>query len=48
MSAIASFDQLQRFIFNEANVRGELVQLQQSYQHILNSYAYPPAIQRLL
>ena len=48
MSDIASVDQLQRFLFNQANVRGELVQLQSAYQHILDSYTYPPAIQTLL
>lgn len=35
MSEIASVDQLQRFLFNQANVRGELVQLKSTYQHIL-------------
>ncbi|CAI8201959.1 MAG: 33 kDa chaperonin [Glaciecola sp. HTCC2999] len=48
MSEIASVDQLQRFLFNQANVRGELVQLKSTYQHILDSYAYPPVIQTLL
>ena len=43
-----SSDQLYRYIFNQAHVRGELVQLQQSYQSILDSYDYPPVIQRLL
>ena len=43
-----SSDQLYRYIFNKAHVRGELVQLQQSYQSILDSYDYPPVIQRLL
>lgn len=43
-----SLDQLQRFIFREHNVRGELVQLQQSYQAVLDAKAYPPVIQVLL
>lgn len=43
-----SFDTLQRYLFNQANVRGELVQLQSTYQSILDSYAYPPQIQILL
>jgi molecular chaperone Hsp33 len=43
-----SFDQLHRYIFNKANVRGELVRLQDSYQAILDSSDYPSVIQRLL
>ena len=43
-----STDQLYRYIFNQAHVRGELVQLDQSYQSILDSYQYPPAIQKLM
>ena len=41
-------DQLDRFLFEHHNVRGELVRLQQSYQQILDSYAYPEQIQVLL
>lgn len=41
-------DQLYRYIFNQANIRGELVQLQQSYQSVIESYDYPPVIQKLL
>jgi molecular chaperone Hsp33 len=41
-------DQLDRFLFEGRNVRGELVRLQESYQHILDSYHYPPIIQNLL
>lgn len=43
-----SFDQLHRYIFNQANVRGELVQLEHSYQAVLDSYHYPAVLQRLL
>jgi molecular chaperone Hsp33 len=43
-----SFDLLHRYIFNQANVRGELVRLEDSYQAILDSNEYPPVIQRLL
>ncbi len=43
-----SFDTLQRYLFNQANVRGEMVQLQASYQAILDAYAYPTVIQQLL
>ncbi|MFT2092219.1 Hsp33 family molecular chaperone HslO [Paraglaciecola sp. 2405UD69-4] len=43
-----AFDQLHRYLFNQGNVRGELVRLQASYQEILSSYPYPPVIQKLL
>lgn len=43
-----SSDQLYRYLFDQANVRGELVRLQQSYQQILDSYPYPQVIQNLL
>ncbi|MEP0356117.1 MAG: Hsp33 family molecular chaperone HslO [Paraglaciecola sp.] len=43
-----AFDQLHRYLFNQGNVRGELVRLQSSYQAILDSYPYPPVIQKLL
>ena len=43
-----AFDQLHRYIFDQANVRGELVRLEESYQTILDSSDYPRAIQVLL
>ena len=43
-----AFDQLHRYLFNEGNVRGEMVRLQNSFQAILDSYSYPPVIQQLL
>lgn len=42
------FDQLHRYVFNQANVRGEIVRLEDSLQHIVHSYEYPPQIQNLL
>ncbi|TRY33267.1 Hsp33 family molecular chaperone HslO [Aliiglaciecola sp. M165] len=45
---MSHFDQLHRYIFNKANVRGELVQLHNSYQAILDSQDYPKVIQQLL
>ncbi|GAC16344.1 Hsp33 family molecular chaperone HslO [Aliiglaciecola lipolytica] len=45
---MSHFDQLHRYVFNNANVRGELVQLENSYQEILNSQSYPKVIQQLL
>ncbi len=43
-----AFDLLHRYIFDQGNVRGEMVRLADSYQAILDSYAYPEVIQRLL
>lgn len=45
---MSQFDQLYRYVFDKANVRGELVQLQNSYQTILAVQEYPQVIQRLL
>ena len=42
------FDQLHRYLFNQGNVRGEMVRLEKSFQAILDSYPYPPVIQQLL
>ncbi|WKE65911.1 Hsp33 family molecular chaperone HslO [Gallaecimonas kandeliae] len=41
-------DKLHRFIFEDAQVRGELVQLDQSFQAIVENHDYPPQVQRLL
>jgi molecular chaperone Hsp33 len=41
-------DNLTRFLFEEDAVRGELVTLEQTYQAILGSHDYPPAVQHLL
>lgn len=41
-------DILHRYLFDDADVRGELVQLQDSYQHVIGSHAYPPVLQTLL
>lgn len=45
---MSKFDQLHRYVFNKANVRGELVQLHQSYRSILESQQYPEIVQQLL
>lgn len=42
------FDQLHRYIFPKASVRGELVRLNDSYAAILSANDYPPIIQQLL
>ena len=41
-------DSLQRFLFEHANVRGEMVRLEKTYQTILNQHAYPPLVKHLL
>lgn len=41
-------DKLQRYIFPEKHVRGELVQLDKSFQRIIETQAYPQPIQQLL
>jgi len=43
-----SNDLLHRFIFDDADVRGELVTLGDSYTNVLSHNNYPPAIQKLL
>ncbi len=41
-------DNLQRFLFENAPVRGEIVHLNASYQQILEQHTYPPLIRQLL
>ncbi|WP_028109406.1 Hsp33 family molecular chaperone HslO [Ferrimonas futtsuensis] len=43
-----SQDKLYRYLFDQADVRGEIVQLQQSYQQMLGGKEYPDAVARLL
>lgn len=45
---MSQFDQLHRYIFDKANVRGELVQLQHSYQAILDAQGYPQVVGQLM
>ena len=45
---MASNDLLNRFIFDDCDIRGELVTLGESYREILSHNEYPPAIQKLL
>lgn len=42
------YDQLHRFIFDEAHIRGELVQLKDSLHTLLDTHDYPPCLQQLL
>lgn len=41
-------DQIQRFLFERTNVRGEIVTLERAYGDVLDRHGYPPAINRLL
>ena len=41
-------DNLQRFLFEDCDVRGEIVQLDNSWQEILSNHNYPPLIQQYL
>ncbi|MCL1147801.1 Hsp33 family molecular chaperone HslO [Shewanella sp. 10N.261.52.F9] len=41
-------DNLYRYLFENASVRGELVQLESSYQEVIAAHEYPLAIQKVL
>jgi molecular chaperone Hsp33 len=41
-------DQLLKFLFRHAAVRGEIVRLQQSWRQMVANHAYPPPVTRLL
>lgn len=41
-------DQIQRFMFDHTNVRGEIVTLSTAYHEVLDRHAYPPAVNELL
>ena len=41
-------DNLQKFMFENAGVRGELVELPDTWQQILSNLAYPPAVKIIL
>lgn len=41
-------DTLQRFIFEQANIRGEIVHIEKTYQTIMSQRAYPPMVKNLL
>lgn len=41
-------DQIQRFLFDQTNVRGEIVTLSNAYHEVLDRHAYPPAVNQLL
>ncbi|MCL9683764.1 Hsp33 family molecular chaperone HslO [Legionella maioricensis] len=41
-------DTLQRFIFEHANIRGEIVHIEKTYQTIMSQHDYPPMVKNLL
>jgi len=41
-------DQIQRFLFERTNVRGEIVTLERAFGEVLERHEYPPAVNRLL
>lgn len=41
-------DQIQRFLFDQTNVRGEIVTIEQAYRDVLDRHAYPDAVNALL
>lgn len=45
---MAKTDLLQRFIFENAPIRGEFIHLEESFQTIIQQHAYPEPIRRLL
>jgi molecular chaperone Hsp33 len=47
-NAMANKDILQRFIFDKAPIRGELIHLQESYRTIIHQHAYPAPLRQLL
>lgn len=47
-SASPSTDICQRFLFADADVRGEIVRLTHSYTSTVSNHAYPPAVSNLL
>jgi molecular chaperone Hsp33 len=42
------FDHTQRFLFDDNDVRGEMVSLAESYQHVLAKHPYPQPVAQLL
>jgi molecular chaperone Hsp33 len=48
MTTPSNQDQLQRFLFEQTDVRGEIVHLDQSYQDTLAAHDYPDVVANLL
>ncbi|XKE44643.1 Hsp33 family molecular chaperone HslO [Halomonas organivorans] len=41
-------DQIQRFLFEDTNIRGEIVHLEQAHAEVMERHDYPPAVTRQL
>lgn len=48
MSTTVKSDQLQRFLFENLPVRGEMISLSQTYQSIIENHDYPNVVKKLL
>ena len=48
MTASSNPDTLQKFLFDAAPVRGELVRIESTWQEVLNRHAYPEPVRRVL
>jgi len=48
INSMNNSDILQRFMFESASVRGEIVRLEESFRTIMQQHQYPPVIQRIL
>ena len=48
MTATTNPDILQKFLFDAAPVRGELVRMEATWQEVLNRHTYPVAVRRVL
>ncbi len=48
MTSTTSNDTLQKFIFDNAAVRGEFVEISDTWREIQNRHAYPPAVRKVL
>ncbi len=45
---MSNSDQIQRFLFDQSNIRGELVGLDHAYREVLTKHNYPKPVQKLL
>jgi molecular chaperone Hsp33 len=45
---MSQFNVLNRYLFDDVNARGELVQLSTSYQNIIKNHNYPKGVEKLL
>ena len=45
---MTSRDRTQRFLFEEADIRGEIVQLDHSFREITDVHQYAPGVNKLL